>query len=69
MLRSEVVEGVTQGTTITIELYPKSESSTEVKIDADLRFGKLGSALGIFAKGRIKNEIERIIEGFDKSAR
>lgn len=51
MVRSEVIDGDTKGTIVTIELTPKSESSTEIKIDADLKLGKLGSILGIFAKG------------------
>jgi hypothetical protein len=50
MLRSEVMEGDTKGTIVTIQLSP--ESSTEIKIDADLKLGKLGSILGIFAKGK-----------------
>jgi|SRR5215510_1602961 len=69
MVRSEVIQGETKGTVVTIELHSISEKSTEVKIDADIKFGKLGSVLGIFAKGKIKKEIEHIIEEFDRSVR
>jgi ribosome-associated toxin RatA of RatAB toxin-antitoxin module len=67
MVRSELMEGDTKGTIVTIQISPRSESSTEIKIDADLKFGKLGSVLGIFAKGKIKKEIEHMIGEFDKS--
>ena len=37
------------------------------KIDADLKFGKIGAVFGVFAKHKIKNEIDKIIEQFAKS--
>jgi MinD-like ATPase involved in chromosome partitioning or flagellar assembly len=49
-----------------IELNPKTNSSTEIKIDADLKFGKLGTVFGIFAKRKIKNEIDHVIDRFAK---
>ena len=67
MLKSEIIEGDTKGTILIIELNPKSDSSTEIKIDADLKFGKLGSVFGIFAKRKIKNEIDHIIDRFSKT--
>jgi ribosome-associated toxin RatA of RatAB toxin-antitoxin module len=67
MLKSEIIEGDTKGTILIIELNPKSNSSTEIKIDADLKFGKLGTVFGIFAKRKIKNEIDRIIDQFSKT--
>jgi carbon monoxide dehydrogenase subunit G len=66
MLRSEVVEGDTKGTVLVIELNPKSDSITEIKIDADLKYGKIGAVLGIFAKHKIKNEIDKIIDQLSK---
>jgi len=47
MLKSEIIEGDTKGTILIIELNPKTNSSTEIKIDADLKFGKLGTVFGI----------------------
>jgi ribosome-associated toxin RatA of RatAB toxin-antitoxin module len=64
MLKSEIIEGDTKGTILILELNPKSNSSTEIKIDADLKFGKLGTVFGIFAKRKIKNEINHIIDQF-----
>ena len=64
MLKSEVIEGDTKGTILIIELDPKSNSSTEIKIDADLKYGKIGAVLGIFAKRKIKNEIDNLIDRF-----
>src|SRR6188474_1522198 len=61
-LKSEVIEGDTRGTVLIIELNAKSDSSTEIKIDADLKFGKIGAVFGVFAKHKIKNEIDKIIE-------
>ena len=66
-LKSEIIEGDTKGTILIIELNPKSNSSTEIKIDADLKFGKLGTVFGIFAKRKIKNEIDHIIDRFSKT--
>ena len=65
-LKSEVVEGDTRGTILIIELDPKSESSTEIKIDADLKYGKIGAMLGIFAKHKIKNEMDKLIDQISK---
>lgn len=67
MLKSEIIEGDTKGTILIIELNPKTNSSTEIKIDADLKFGKLGTVFGVFAKRKIKNEIDRIIDKFSKT--
>lgn len=65
-LKSEVVEGDTRGTILIIELDPKSESSTEIRIDADLKYGKIGAMLGIFAKRKIKNEMDKLIDQISK---
>jgi ribosome-associated toxin RatA of RatAB toxin-antitoxin module len=62
MLKSEVVDGDTKGTILIIELDSKSDSSTEIKIDADLRYGKIGAVLGIFAKRKIKSEMDKFID-------
>lgn len=67
LLKSEVIEGDTRGTILIIELNPKSESSTEIKIDADIKFGKIGTIFGVFAKHKIKNEIDKLIEQFTKT--
>lgn len=67
LLKSEVIEGDTRGTVLIIELNSKSDSSTEIKIDADLKFGKIGAVFGVFAKHKIKNEIDKIIEQFAKT--
>ena len=40
LLKSEVIEGDTRGTVLIIELNAKSDSSTEIKIDADLNLEK-----------------------------
>lgn len=66
MLRSEVIEGDTKGTILIIELNSKSDSVTEIKIDADLKYGKIGAVLGIFAKHKIKNEMDKLIEQLSK---
>jgi hypothetical protein len=62
MLRSEVVEGDTKGTILIIELNPKSDSVTEIRIDADIKYGKIGAVIGIFAKHKIKNEMDKLID-------
>jgi len=67
LLKSEVIEGDTRGTVLIIELKSKSDSSTEIKIDVDLKFGKIGAVFGVFAKHKIKNEIDKIIEQLTKS--
>jgi carbon monoxide dehydrogenase subunit G len=66
MLRSEVIEGDTRGTILIIELNSKSDSVTEIKIDADLKYGKIGAVLGIFAKHKIKNEMDKLIDQLSK---
>ena len=66
MLRSEVVEGDTKGTILIIELNPKSDSITEIKVDADIKYGKIGAVLGIFAKHKIKNEMDKLIDQLSK---
>jgi len=66
MLRSVVVEGDTKGTILIIELNPKSDSITEIKVDADLKYGKIGAVLGIFAKHKIKNEMDKLIDQLSK---
>ena len=65
-LRSEVVEGDTKGTILIIELNPKSDSVTEIRIDADIKYGKIGAVLGIFAKYKIKNEMDKLIDQLSK---
>ena len=64
LLKSEIIEGDTKGTILMIELYQKSNSRTEIKIDADLKFGKIGAVFGIFAKRKIKTEIDNLINRF-----
>lgn len=66
MLKSEVVEGDTKGTILIIELDSQSDSSTEIKIDADLKYGKIGAVLGIFAKRKIKSEMDKLIDQLSK---
>lgn len=66
MLRSEVVEGDTKGTILMIELNPKSDSVTEIRIDADIKYGKIGAVLGIFAKHKIKSEMDELIDQLSK---
>ena len=66
MLRSEVVEGDTKGTVVQITLAPDSSPSrTKVSVDADLKLGKLGAMLGVFAKGKIRGGLEHMIEEFE----
>lgn len=69
-LRSEVMDGDTKGTIIEITLDPEgdpdSASTTKVSVNADLKLGKLGSVLGVFAKGKIKGGLEHMIEEFEK---
>lgn len=64
MLKSEIIEGDTKVTILLIELNQKSNSRTEIKIDADLKFGKIGTVFGIFAKPKIKTEIDNLINRF-----
>jgi carbon monoxide dehydrogenase subunit G len=63
-LRSEVMEGDTKGTVVEITLEPDAGGTTRVTVDADLKLGKLGSVLGVFAKGKIKGGLEHMIEQF-----
>lgn len=62
-LRSEVIEGDTKGTVVEITLEPDA-GRTRVSVDVDLKLGKLGSVLGVFARGRIKGGLERMMEQF-----
>ena len=64
LLKSEIIEGDTKGTILKIELNQKSNSTTEIMIDADLKFGKIGAVFGIFAKRKIKTEIDNLINRF-----
>ena len=64
MLKSEIIEGDTKVTILLIELNQKSNSRTEIKIDADLKFGKIGTVFGIFAKRKIKTEVDNLINRF-----
>ena len=64
MLKSEIIDGDTEGTILTIVLNQKSNSRTEIKIDADLKFGKIGAVFGIFAIRKIKTEIDNLINRF-----
>ncbi|MDQ3883808.1 MAG: hypothetical protein M3243_07105, partial [Thermoproteota archaeon] len=64
---SEVIDGDTKGTIVEITLDPEEASrstKTKVSVDADLKLGKLGSVLGVFAKGKIKGGLEHMIEEF-----
>jgi carbon monoxide dehydrogenase subunit G len=64
LLKSEIIEGDTKGTILKIELNQKSNSRTEIIIDADLKFGKIGAVFGIFARRKIKTEIDNLINRF-----
>ncbi len=65
-LRSEVVDGDTKGTIVEIILDPVDlgSNNTKVSVNADLKLGRLGSVLGIFAKGKIKGGLDHMIEEF-----
>lgn len=69
-LRSEVLDGDTKGTIVEITLNSDSGSSTKttVIVNADLKLGKLGAMLGVFAKGKIRNGLEERIQEFEKVA-
>ena len=69
MLRSEVIEGDTKGTVVQISLAPDSGDKTKVSIDADLKLGRIGSMLGVFAKGKIKDGLERMIDEFENTVK
>jgi ribosome-associated toxin RatA of RatAB toxin-antitoxin module len=64
-LKSKVIEGDAKGTSVVIILEPESSKRTKVSVDADLKLGKMGSMLGVFAKGRIKEGLERMIDEFE----
>jgi ribosome-associated toxin RatA of RatAB toxin-antitoxin module len=66
-LRSEVINGETKGTIVEITLNPEDSHSTNTKVsvDADFKLGKVGSVLGVFAKGKIKGGLDHMIEGFE----
>ena len=66
MLKSEVIEGDIKGTILIIELHPKSISTTDIKIDADIKYGIIGAVLGIFAKRKITNGIDNLTDRFSK---
>ena len=58
-LRSEVVDGDTKGTIVEIILDDSTDSgstttNTKVSVNADLKLGRLGGLLGVFAKGKIR---------------
>ena len=66
-LRSEVIDGDTKGTIVEITLDPEDPSGstdTKVSVNADLKLGRLGSVLGVFAKGKIKGGLDHMIEEF-----
>lgn len=68
-LRSEVVDGDTKGTIVEIILDNSTDSSstttnTKVSVNADLKLGRLGGLLGVFAKGKIKGGLDHMIEEF-----
>ncbi|MGH9992507.1 MAG: hypothetical protein ACREBU_02730 [Nitrososphaera sp.] len=66
LLKSEVIEGDTKGTVVQISLEQDSTPDrTRVSVDADLKLGKMGSVLGVFAKGKIKDGLERMIDEFE----
>ena len=67
LLKSEIIEGEAKGTILVIELNPISNSRTEIKIDVDLKFGKIGTVFGIFAKRKIKSAIDNLINRFAKA--
>jgi MinD-like ATPase involved in chromosome partitioning or flagellar assembly len=46
-----------------------SSERTKVSVDADLKLGKMGSMLGVFAKGKIKEGLERMIDEFENKAK
>ena len=72
-LRSEVLDGDTKGTIIEITLDPEREGggdpagpdNTKVSVNADLKLGKIGSVVGVFAKRKIKGGLEHMIEEFE----
>lgn len=67
LLKSEVLDGDARGTVVEVRLAPDG-AGTKVTVDADLRLGKLGAMLGMFAKGRVKEALERMIVEFEVKA-
>jgi carbon monoxide dehydrogenase subunit G len=64
------VDGDTKGTVVVISLEPDSGADmTKVTVDADLKLGKMGSVLGVFAKGKIKDGLERMIDEFETTVK
>jgi ribosome-associated toxin RatA of RatAB toxin-antitoxin module len=66
-LKSEVINGDTKGTIVEITLDPEDPggaTDTKVSVNADLKLGRLGSVLGVFAKGKIKGGLDHMIEEF-----
>ena len=66
-LRSEVIDGDTKGTIVEITLDPEDpggSTDTKVSVNADLKLGRLGSVLGVFAKGKVKGGLDHMIEEF-----
>ena len=65
-LRSEVVDGDTRGTIVEIILDPADSGSinTKVSVNADFKLGRLGSVLGVFAKGKMKGGLDHMVEEF-----
>src|ERR1041384_2400 len=41
-----------------------SISGKEIKIDADIKFGKIGAIFGVFAKHKLKTEMDKLIDQF-----
>lgn len=68
LLRSEVIDGDTKGTIVEIMLdpEPRDNSKTKVSVNTDLKAGKLGTMVGVFAKGKIKSGLEHRIAEFEK---
>ncbi|MEO9295999.1 MAG: SRPBCC family protein [Nitrososphaera sp.] len=67
LLKSEVLDGDARGTVVEVRLAPDG-AGTKVTVDADLKLGKLGAMLGMFAKGRVKEALERMIVEFEVKA-
>ena len=67
LLRSEVLDGDAKGTVVEVRLA-RDGAGTKVTVDADLRLGKLGAMLGMFAKGKVKEALDRMIVEFEVKA-
>lgn len=63
-----MVDGDTKGTIVEIILDDSIDSgsttNTKVSVNADLKLSRLGGLLGVFAKGKIKGGLDRMIEEF-----